>query len=99
MFKRKCKITFISHGATVHTMDGIICDTEKYPKINEFGEEEIEKVCEYLENRAVTYDKIYTSSSARCTQSAQTHQKHPNMNARSIHRGFLQEGQLMLFLF
>ena len=38
MFKRKCKITFISHGATVHTMDGIICDTEKYPKINEFGE-------------------------------------------------------------
>ena len=43
MFKRKCKITFISHGATVHTMDGIICDTEKYPKINEFGEEEIEK--------------------------------------------------------
>ena len=71
MFKRKCKITFISHGATVHTMDGIICDTEKYPKINEFGEEEIEKVCEYLENRAVTYDKIYTSSSARCTQSAQ----------------------------
>ena len=71
MFKRKCKITFISHGATVHSMDGIICDTEKYPKINEFGEEEIEKVCEYLEKRAVAYDKIYTSASARCTQSAQ----------------------------
>ncbi len=71
MFKRKCKITFISHGATVHSMDGIICDTEKYPKLNEFGEEEIEKVCGYLENRAVAYDKIYTSSSARCTQSAE----------------------------
>ena len=71
MFKRKCKITFISHGATVHTMDGIICDTDKYPKINEFGEEEIDKVCEYLKSRAVAYDKIYTSSSARCTQSAQ----------------------------
>ena len=71
MFKRKCKITFISHGATVHTMDGIICDTDKYPKINEFGEEEMEKVCGYLKNRAVAYDKIYTSSSARCTQSAQ----------------------------
>ena len=39
MFKRKCKITFIAHGATVHSMDGIICDTEKYPKLNEFGEE------------------------------------------------------------
>lgn len=71
MFKRKCKITFISHGATVHTMDGIISDAEKYPKLNEFGEEEIEKVCEYLKSRAVPYDKIYTSSSARCTQSAQ----------------------------
>ena len=71
MFKRKCKITFVSHGATVHTMDGIICDTEKYPKLNEFGEEEMEKVCRTLENRAVAYDKIYTSSSARCTQSAE----------------------------
>lgn len=71
MFKRKCKITFISHGATVHTMDGIISDAEKYPKLNEFGEEEIAKVCEYLKSRAVPYDKIYTSASARCTQSAQ----------------------------
>ena len=71
MFKRKCKITFISHGATVHTMDGIISDVEKYPKLNDFGEEEIEKVCEYLEKRAVSYDKIYSSPSARCTQSAQ----------------------------
>jgi len=71
MFKRKCKITFITHGATVHSMDGIISDTEKYPKLNEFGEEEIEKVCGYLESRAVAYDKIYTSTSARCTQSAE----------------------------
>lgn len=71
MFKRKCKITFISHGATVHTMDGILSDTEKYPKLNEFGEEEIEKVCEFLNARAVAYDKVYTSASARCTQSAQ----------------------------
>lgn len=71
MFKRKCKITFITHGATVHTMDGIIDNSEKFPKINDIGEEEIEKVCEYLTNRGVQYDKIYTSSSTRCTQSAQ----------------------------
>ena len=71
MFKRKCKITYISHGATVHTLDGIISDTEKYPKLNEFGEEEIENVCVELAARAVAYDKIYTSSSARCTQSAE----------------------------
>ena len=71
MFKRKCKITFITHGATVYTLDGIICNTEKSPKLNEYGEEEIEKVCEYLKNRGVAYDTIYSSSSARCTQSAQ----------------------------
>jgi len=71
MFKRKCKITFITHGATVHSMDGILSDSDKFPKINDIGEEEIEKVCEYLTNRGVQYDKIYTSSSTRCTQSAQ----------------------------
>lgn len=71
MFRRICKITFISHGATVHSMDGIINDTLKYPKLNEFGEEEIQKVCEYLEKRGVSYDKIYTSPNACCSQSAQ----------------------------
>ena len=71
MFKRKCKITFITHGATVHTMDGIINDSEKFPKLNDIGEDEIEKVCEYLNNRAVHYNKIYSSTSARCTQTAQ----------------------------
>ena len=70
MFKRKCKITFITHGATVHTMDGIISEDIKYPKINDSGEEEINKVCEYLNGRAVHYDKIYTSPSARCIESA-----------------------------
>ncbi len=71
MFKRICKITFITHGATVYTLDGIVNDTLKYPKLNEFGEEEIEKVCEYLTLRGVAYDKIYTSPNACCTQSAQ----------------------------
>ena len=71
MFKRKCKITFITHGATVHSLEGIINDSENYPKLNDFGEEEISKVCEYLKKRAVSYDKVYTSPSARCIESAQ----------------------------
>lgn len=71
IFKRICKITFITHGATVHSLEGIICDTLKYPKLNEFGEEEMEKVCEYLEKRGVAYDRIYSSPAACCTQSAQ----------------------------
>ena len=71
MFKRICKITFITHGATVYSLDGIINDTLKYPKLNDSGEEEIEKVCEYLQKRGVSYDMIYTSPNACCTQSAQ----------------------------
>lgn len=71
MFRRKCKITFIAHGATVYSQDGIVNDTLKSPKLNEFGEEEIEKVCEYLRKRAVAYDKIYSSPNACCLQSAQ----------------------------
>lgn len=71
MFKRICKITFITHGATVYSLDGIINDTLKYPKLNDFGEEEIEKVCEYLQKRGVAYDMIYTSPNACCMQSAQ----------------------------
>ena len=71
MFKRICKITFITHGATVYSLDGIVNDSIKSPKLNEFGEEEIEKVCEYLKQRGVAYDKIYTSPNACCTQSAQ----------------------------
>lgn len=71
MFKRICKITFITHGATVYTLDGIINDTLKYPKLNDFGEEEIDKVCDYLEKRGVSYDKVYSSPNACCVQSAQ----------------------------
>ncbi len=70
MFKRICKITFIAHGATVYSMDGIINSNLKYPKLNDFGEEEIERVCEYLKKREVSYDKIYTCPSSYCIQTA-----------------------------
>ena len=71
MFKRICKITFISHGATVYSMGGIIGNDLKYPKLNDFGEKELERVCEYLKNRGVAYDNIYTCPNSCCTQSAQ----------------------------
>lgn len=70
MFKRRCKITFITHGATVYSLEGIINNDSKYPKINEIGEEEIEKVCEYLKKRGVSYDKIYTTPKACCIETA-----------------------------
>lgn len=71
MFKRICKITYISHGATVYTAAGIIGNGLKYPKLSDFGEDEIEKVCEYLKLRGVAYDNIYACPNACCTKSAQ----------------------------
>jgi len=71
MFNRKCKITFISHGATIHSEENRISDNENYPPLNDAGEEEIEKICEWLKKRTIKNDKIYTSSSLRAIQSAQ----------------------------
>ena len=48
MFKRICKITFITHGATVLSMNGIINDRLRSPKLNEAGEEEIEQAVRRL---------------------------------------------------
>lgn len=71
MFNRKCKITFISHGATIHSDENRISDKENYPPINEAGEEEIKKICEWLKKRGLKNDKIYSSSSLRAIQSTQ----------------------------
>lgn len=69
-FNRKCKITFISHGATIYTDEFRFSDVENYPPINETGLEEIEKICDYLKKRGIKNDKIYSSSATRCLQSA-----------------------------
>lgn len=71
MFNRKCKITFISHGSTIHSEENRLSDKENYPPISESGQEEIEKICEWLKKRAIKNDRIYTSSALRTTQSAQ----------------------------
>lgn len=71
MFNRKCKITFISHGATVNSEENRLSDNENYPPLNDSGEEEIEKICEWLKKRAIKNDRIYTSSALRTIQSAE----------------------------
>ena len=70
MFNRKCKITFICHGATVNSEENRLSDNENYPPLNDSGEEEIEKICEWLKKRAIKNDIIYTSSALRSIQSA-----------------------------
>ncbi len=69
-FDRKCKITFISHGATIFSEEGRFSDMESYPPLDENGVEEIEKICDFLKKRRVKNDRIYTSSASRCIQSA-----------------------------
>jgi broad specificity phosphatase PhoE len=71
MFNRKCKITFISHGATIYSEENRVSDKENYPPLNDAGEEEIKKICEWLKKRAIKNDRIYSSSALRTVQSAQ----------------------------
>lgn len=71
MFNRKCKITFIAHGSTIHSEENRLSDNENYPPLNESGEDEIEKICEWLKKRAIKNDIIYSSSALRAIQSAQ----------------------------
>lgn len=69
-FNRKCKITFICHGATIHSEEGRFSDAENYPPLSELGIEEMESVTRFLKARGVKNDVIYTSPSIRTVQSA-----------------------------
>ncbi len=70
-FDRKCKITYICHGATIYSEEYRFSDAEHYPPLNEAGYEEMEKICEFLKQRGVKNDKIYTSPAVRTVQSAE----------------------------
>ena len=69
-FNRKCKITFICHGATIYSEEGRFSDAENYPPLSELGVEEMETLSKYLKARGVKNDVIYTSPSIRTIQSA-----------------------------
>ena len=71
MLKRKCKITYVAHGATIYSDDYRLCSQENYPPLEEKGQEEIRNICEYVRKRGVRSDKIYSSPATRCIQSAQ----------------------------
>lgn len=71
MFNRKCKITFIAHGATVYSEENRLSDNGSYPPLSEAGQQEIETICAWLKRRGIKNDKIYSSPALRTTQSAQ----------------------------
>ena len=70
LFKRKCKITFIRHGATINTEENRLFDDETYPAINANGKEEMEKIALWVKNKGLKIDAIYSSSALRTVQSA-----------------------------
>ena len=70
-FDRKCKITFICNGATIYSEDIRFTDAENYPPLSDLGQNEIEKICEFLKKRGIKNDKIYSSPSVRSQQSAE----------------------------
>ena len=70
-FSRKCKITYISHGATIYSEEGRFSDVLNYPQLNDAGQEEVDKITEFLRLRGIKNDKIYTSPATRTIQTAQ----------------------------
>lgn len=69
-FQRKCKITFVSHGATIYSEEGRLSDALNYPPLSEGGVEEMKSLAGYLKARGVKNDVIYTSPAIRTVQSA-----------------------------
>lgn len=70
MYKRKCKIIFICHGATIYSEDNRLFDNPNYPPLNMNGRYEVEKITEWLIKRVPKVDAIYCASSLRAIQSA-----------------------------
>ena len=70
-FSRKCKITFICHGATIYSEEGRFSDNPNYPPLSDLGVEETENLVKYLKTRAIKNDMIYSSPAVRTQQSAQ----------------------------
>ena len=69
-FSRKCKITFISHGATIYSENGRFSDVENYPQLSESGHYEVDRICDFLKRRGAKTDAIYSSDSPRTIQTA-----------------------------
>ncbi|MCD7878446.1 MAG: phosphoglycerate mutase family protein [Candidatus Gastranaerophilales bacterium] len=70
IFNRKCKITFICHGATINTEENRFFDNEAFPPLNGTGRVEAEKIANWVNNKGLKIDNIYVSSALRTVQSA-----------------------------
>ena len=71
ILERRCKITFIAHGATIFSDENRISDLENYPPLNDAGYDEIDRICAFLKKRAIKNDAIYASSGMRTSETAE----------------------------
>ena len=84
MFKRKCKVILIRHGATIYSEQRRLYDNEDYPPLNQKGKIEMENLLKWLKLKSTHVDEIYTSSSLRAIQSARILSKEYNMDYKII---------------
>ncbi len=84
MFKRKCKVILIRHGATIYSEQKRLYDGEDYPPINQKGKTEMENLTKWLSIRTPHVDTIYTSSSLRAIQSARILSKQYDIDYKII---------------
>lgn len=82
--KRKCKITFIRHGATINSEENRLFDDENYPPLNNDGIVEIQKIANWVKQKGLKVDKIYTSPALRTIQSAEIISKTVKQNFEII---------------
>ena len=71
IFKKKCKITYIAHGATIYSENHKLSNGLEYPPINKNGEEQMYNILEVIKIRGVKNDRIISGSSLCSIQSAE----------------------------
>jgi len=84
MFKKKCKIILIRHGSTIYTEQDRLYDGEDYPPLNQQGKKEMEILTNWLSQKTLQVDEIFTSSSLRSIQSARIIAKEYDMDYKII---------------
>ena len=71
IFKKKCKITYIAHGATILSENQKLSNGLEYPPINKNGEEQMYNILEFIKIRGVKNDRIISGSALCSIQSAE----------------------------
>lgn len=71
ILKKKCKITYIAHGATILSENHKLNNGLKYPPINKNGEQQMLNIIEFIKIRGVKNDKIISGPALCTVQSAE----------------------------